>query len=377
MERAFTRSLKVAPINTDEELLAFIKTYKNTIRKSGVRALEDYVCELIRTINPQTLKELLKVLNILVPKIAKDALTQDVYVNIRKAILYRFGKGEMYEKSRTIMKFDINKWRENKAVYMKKVADANASPKEYSFTKIKEVLKNTYDGDYVDKLILLQLCCGSRTGELIYFSTYEETKDNQFIIQHKVLKSKVERDVLKPVLFIDTKTFMKFFNETRKQLVELGITNAITAQAINTTINHRLKKLFDDDDVSTHDMRKLYADMAYQVYAENEKNTAYVSRVLGHDANSVQVSTSYLTVNVKLTANDKKIIKHMDFNKNIVDVPRNENVRDGKGDERLLLTIQAMKNNNQKITARSLQSYGYGARTVREYMKEQKNDLNE
>ena len=92
---------------------------------------------------------------------------------------------------------------EQSRVYEKSIADANMAPKEYSFTKIKEVLKSTYDGDYMDKLIHLQLCCGSRTGELIYFSTsFEEVKTQpHYIKQIGVLKSKVDRNVVKPVLF--------------------------------------------------------------------------------------------------------------------------------------------------------------------------------
>lgn len=370
-DRTFTRGLKAADIKTDEDMLTYVKSYHDTNRQSGMRALQDYVIYIIAGINPQTLKELLKVLNVVVPSIAGDALTQDIYTAIRKAIISRFGAdSEMYAKSRTIMKFDLTKWRENKIEYIKKVAEANKNPKEYSFAKIKEVLINTHDGDYIDQLIFLQLCSGSRVGELIYFSKYEEVKDSKnFIKQIRVLKSKVDRDVIKPILFISPSEFIAIFNTLRATLVKKNITNAVAAQAINTTLNNRIKKLFDDTDVSTHDLRKLYGDLAFQVYSTNEKDTAYISMVLGHDINSVQVSTSYLTVAVHLTSIDKKVVRKMDFTAAAAaDIPRNTTARDGLGAERLRLTVMALNQNNIAITARVLGSYGYGMRIINQYM---------
>ena len=46
---------------------------------------------------------------------------------------------------------------------------------------------------------------------------------------------------------------------------------------------------------------------------------------------------------------------------------------DGKAMDRLLATVDALKQNNQKITARLLKSYGYGQRVILEYMNNKEN----
>ena len=58
-----------------------------------------------------------------------------------------------------------------------------------------------------------------------------------------------------------------------------------------------------------------------------------------------------------------------------VPVPRNLNRRDGKAMDRLLATVEALKQNNQKITSRLLKSYGYGQRVILEYMNNKENKV--
>ena len=69
----------------------------------------------------------------------------------------------------------------------------------------------------------------------------------------------------------------------------------------------------------------------------------------------------------------EKTIPTFEEVKRDVPVPKNINRRDGKVAERLLLTIFALKQNNQKITARLLKSYGYGQRVILEYMNDKEN----
>ena len=131
-ERKFVRELKGANIKDDITLLEFVKKYHKTERKSGIRSLQDHVIQLIKDgINDSTLKELFNVLNVVVPNTANDSVVQDVYKNIRHAVKSRYGiNSEMHNKSLTLMKFDLVRWREIKSEYIKKVAQANKEPKE-------------------------------------------------------------------------------------------------------------------------------------------------------------------------------------------------------------------------------------------------------
>ncbi len=209
-EGTFVRELKMSNIKDDVVLLEFVKKYTTTKKISGIRALQDFVVKLIHDgINDSTLKELFNVLNVVVPAVANDSVVQDVYKNIRHAVKSRYGaNSEMHNKSLSLMKFDILRWRAIKAEYMRKVAQDNKEPTQYGFELIKQILKTTANGDLADLLIFLQLCCGARFGELVYFSTFEKTNDNINIRQVGILKSKDEsKTVEKPILYITPAKF--------------------------------------------------------------------------------------------------------------------------------------------------------------------------
>ena len=237
-------------------------------------------------------------------------------------------------------------------------------------------MKLTANGGVIDLFIFLQLCVGSRFGELLHYSNFEKVDDKTMVKQIGILKGKNEevRSVTKPVLFITPTKFLAEFKRLRTLLAAEKIDNN---DLIQKRVNRRLKKLFHDD-TSSHDLRKIYADVAFKVYGKKEKDTAYIAHVLGHAEGSVQVSTSYLTVNIDLTNEDKtdiieRRIPTFEEVKHIVEVPRNINRRDGKAMDRLLLTISALKANEEKITARKLKDFGYGQRVILEYMNNKEN----
>ena len=108
-------------------------------------------------------------------------------------------------------------------------------------------------------------------------------------------------------------------------------------------------------------MRKIYANLSYDMFADKRRvsESSWISDVLGHSINSLDVSKSYSVVSVMDTghAQDRTVI------------PRNSKARDGHSYARLLKTVEALQNNFKPITARVLKSYGYGSKTIEEYMK--------
>ena len=388
--RSFIRALKTSNITDDAALLVFVQKYHPiTTRKSGVRALQDYIIYLITEgINDATFIELLKILNVFIPRVAKDSLLQDVYHKIRQAVIVRYGRdSSMHKKSLTIMRFDQTKWKANKAAYTRKVADANRAPTQFEFSNIKDVIMRIYQcertkkvkrqmvtiPDMIDMIILVLLCSGSRIGEVLYKATYNEVKDRpHFIKQRGILKTKTLEELVKPILFISVDYFLTVFTQLRELLIAHDVHDDRTATSLMPSINRRIKRYFQAD-ISTHDLRKIYADIAFQVFAEKEKDTAYVSHILGHDINSVQVSTSYLTVAVNMSSDDKIFVKgnlhKVKVVPIVVEVPRNVNKKDGRASERLAATIGAMIINKEKITARSLKKYGYGNAVILGYFR--------
>lgn len=373
--RAFMHALKESHITRDDDMLEFVKRYFIVSRKSGARALQDAAIAIVNgNYGDKTVKELFTVLNDVVPLVAKDSLIQNIYYHIRKAVKTKYGVHDpsqdldspMHQASLTLMRFDQVKWRANRRAYTKRVADGNRRPTRYSFSGIKAGVVHLMKSlDLADGLLLLQICSGARIGEIVYGARFESIGP-RFIKQIGVLKAKGHRTVDKPVLFITTDEFIRRFQSYRDVLTRRGVVDAKSATRVIAGMNAQTKKVFNVDDFHSHELRKLYAEMSWRVYGQHMKQSGWTSSVLGHDPDSVQVSTSYMTVDLPLTAEDTKDVIRLAVDP--VAVPRNTKSRDGQAFQRMLGTIAALEHNNIKVTTQSLREYGYGAKVIREYI---------
>ena len=371
--RTFYRGLK--NINADRELLEYVNNYDKDIdRKTGARALESLVIKHIEAgIPDKTIVELFKILGDVIPRVAGDSLQQNIFAKIRAQVnISYYDNDKIRSKSMTIMRFSQEKWKKYRIDYMKKVSDNNENPTEFEFKKILTVVENARKSYDVDaKLVLLELCSGSRSGELIHYSDFQEVENRpNYVKQINVLKGKDEaeiREIIKPILFIPVPEFIQKFRDVRRELTASEASNPAVYYSMNKKSNELLG-------IPTHTLRKLYAQLAYDTYAKNEKQTAFTSRVLGHGENSITVSLSYMTVHVNGV--DKSLVKELpviEDDKENIEIPYNAvNKRDGKSQERLHRTIEALKANNVKVTLRVLKGYGYGSGSVATYYARQK-----
>ena len=75
------------------------------------------------------------------------------------------------------MRFDQEKWRANREKYNEKVFNNNNQKiqvPEESINSIVEKLK--ISDNPIDKAILLQLCCGGRSVEILSYSNYSRSE---------------------------------------------------------------------------------------------------------------------------------------------------------------------------------------------------------
>jgi len=370
--RNFIRALKSSNIGDDAELMEFLTTYTLTTRQTGVRALQDYLTDKINVgVNAATQAELLNVLNSVIPCVVDsktgDSLEQQFYTNIRQSILKKHGAESVeYKKSMTLMRFNKEKWAANRAKYNASIVEANRVPVIYNWDNVKRAIIELYESNnHINHLLFLQIAGGSRIGELIYASTFEHDEKNNGLIQHGVLKAKNIRGVKKPSLFIAPVEFIKMFENVREHLT--AYTNAEEAQALNAVLNRRVRRVFKRDDMSTHDLRKIYANIAFSIYEGPATQTYFTSSILGHDLKSLTISSIYTTAKINLTPAQISQIRNREvlplIHKNVV-VPYNTQLRDGDALGRLKKTIDALNHNGVKITQRLLKSYGYSSRTV-------------
>jgi integrase len=276
------------------------------------------------------------------------------------------------------MRYDQAKWRAAREVYQRKVVEKNNHKRQFDEDKVYSVMDkiaNMTAPDHVDLAIALQLACGGRISEILPYAEFNPVKKKQHITQTGILKSKERKTITKPVIHFTVPVFMEMLRKLRQKLVadirkikQGKTTHYDLSQENNSKINRRISKYFGEH-IASHSPRKIYAALAYRDFADKTKvsESAYLSDILGHAKDSLDVSTSYSTVAV--VKNEDAEVKEPDPEdpKDVV-VPRNLPLRDGKAGERLAETVRIMRLKGLPISNKILRSYGYGAKTVRQFL---------
>lgn len=370
MFRKFVRAVKL--IDGENEIKEKMsEMYPNVTTNSTVKTLTKICVSNAETAPDGVLIEMLKMLNIVVPKISNDTTGQNVFLGIRKALKKRYPEDSpVIAKAYKIMQFDQDKWKATRAAYNAKVFGLNANKRQIDINKVYEVMDLVkVSENKLDIAIGLQLSCGARISEILSYGKFSESKTDGYIIQKGILKQKGEdkREFInKPLIHY---TITEFFvmlerlrNKLRKKIDEIdeGLsTHYDLSQEYNTKINNRIKGLFGED-LHSHDLRKIYANLSYDLFADKAKTSesSWISNVLGHSPNSLEVSKSY------------SVISLVDVPKDEAEIPRNSKSRDGYAYTRLLKTVEALQKNDLPIDSRALKSYGYGSATVDKYFKQ-------
>ena len=229
--------------------------------------------------------------------------------------------------------------------------------------------------DHVDLAIALQLASGGRISEILSFATFKPAKKKQHITQTGILKSKERKTITKPVIHFTVFEFMNILKKLRLKLVaeirkikQGKTTHYDLSQENNSKINRRISKYFEEH-VASHSLRKIYAALAYRDFADKTKvsESAYLSDILGHAKDSLDVSTSYSTVAVVKQEDVEAKEPEPEDPKDMV-VPRNLKVRNGQAGERLAETVRIMELKGLEINNKALRSFGYGSVTVKDFL---------
>ena len=369
MFRAFVRAVKL--LNTEDEIKQMMTVaYPTITTNSTVRTLEKICTENIKTAPDTVLVEMLKMLNTVVPKISKDATIQSVYLQIRKAMKERYVEGSpIIDKAYKIMQFDQARWKANRAAYNEKVFEKNANKRQIDLNKVYEVMDLTRQSeDPLDLAIGLQLSCGGRISEILSYGQFTESKTDNYVMQTGILKQRGDNprtEVIKPIIHYTRPQFFEMLHKLRDKLksklndIKNGkMTHYDLSQEFNNKVNTRVKSLFNEE-LHSHDLRKIYSNLSYNLFADKNKTSesSWISDVLGHSPNSLEVSKSYSVISLVDVPKDETVI------------PRNSKSRDGHAYDRLLKTVEALQKNNMPIDARALKGLGYGSNTVEQYFK--------
>lgn len=369
MFRTFAREIK--PLNDESAILQKMTAYYPDIQTaSPARTLEQIYVKNIESVAKRSLVEAIGVLNDVLPRIANDSVIQSVFLNVRNAIKARFpDEDPVITKAYNVMRFDQTKWKANREAYKAKIYEQNADKKQIPINKVSEVVELTKRSDNLfDLAVGLEIVCGSRIGEILSYGNFTEAKQDGYVVQTGILKQRENtprENITKPIILVTRAEFFEMLRKLRGK-VSLDIerihggtmTHYELSQKYNQQINNRAKSLFNDEDVTSHMLRKIYGHLSYQLFGDRERisEARWLSEILGHSPNSIEVAASYSTIGFTDTSS-------------ATEIPRNTKARDGHAYDRLLLTVAALKRNNLSVSARILKSYGYGSNTIEEYMK--------
>lgn len=216
-----------------------------------------------------------------------------LYSFIRTRMKKRYGEGSpeyIYLKNLTI---SDEEHRQRRREALDRVTEANDDQKvikkETLYEFVRDLLNNP---TIIDRLIFLQLACGSRFVEIVHpdfrFSKCEDVEG--FITQSSVAKSKEAfKSVTKPLLFIQPDMFLSELKLARSELkVDKDTSYSQATERYGQRVNTIIKRISEGIGLpikSSHDLRRVYANLSFELYARKQKNISHASwlkLVLGH-----------------------------------------------------------------------------------------------
>jgi hypothetical protein len=166
-------------------------------------------------------------------------------------------------------------------------------------------LENPPLRDVYDKIIYAQLNTGSRFVEILKDTKFVKSPDAKMskdilIIGTAKTKDK-NKELTRPLIVSNSKSMIALIAEIRKALPTDDMTNMETTAKYNSIVNTRLQSLtfIPEKYSSSHVLRKIYANMAYLMFApSNMDRTVYIGDLLGHKEGSFGTSISYTNVKI-------------------------------------------------------------------------------
>jgi len=384
--------------------------YKN--KESGASALIQYAIDNIDKYQVDDLRAIFPKLNTILTALYPNKITRNIYFSkIRKPISNKYGlNSEEYKVSQDLIK--ITK-AEKKAItedYNIKVKEKNRDRQVFYTEDVLEVMyKMLAANHWADQALGLLICCGARPIELLVKNKYAPVGDAEMWVHIENLAKKrgdkQDDTVNRPLIHLNCAEFIERVNKVRND-EDFKSKKALDkhghlSQNVDKILNYHLEKyeIFANDNASI--LRKVYANLAYSLYADPIKTNlnVFLSDTLGHDRSDIATASSYSTVVVVPRAKERdnaQIINAIDELRGtarairedvdelkdemkepeIIRPPVQMNRTDEEIKELLRQTLTQMQANNVNITNVNLRKYSrLGSKQVNKYYKDLKKEL--
>lgn len=143
------------------------------------------------------------------------------------------------------------------------------------------------DDVYMNAIALL-VCSGGRQYEILELSDFEKVNSNT-IRQKNIAKSKSDLVLTKPLIIIDSNTFLRLLSKVRDNIV-------FNKNTVNN-LNKIFKELFKQ---TLHFARKIYGSYSYVEYGGDEiALSVWLNKVLGHSEEALGSANNYSNILIK------------------------------------------------------------------------------
>ena len=354
---------KMKPITTEKVVELTKKEYDNiniSNKATAPSIFTNVIVNNILKLNKTETKLSLSLICKLGVAFYDGSKTRDVfYTKIRKPILEKYGKDSPeYIQTLDLMKITKEERTKLNKDYKKKVKNANKNVKTYYSNDLMDIIEKTKNNDdWATRAVGLILASGCRAVELLDKNTFKidpKRKDNWVIVGNIAKKREGKKDfvTIRPIIGYTAKEFIDAVNDFRKSISnkKIYMTEGNEKGQLNKSnsqlLSKRAKEIFNDPEITSKTLRKLYGNMAHLLYGGDCNLNIWLGSVLGHDEDDFQTSFSYSTVKVVNGDNpEEKEEEKKEENKS-----NTRNLSVEKKEQIVRDTIKKMLKNGEKIS---------------------------
>jgi hypothetical protein len=284
--------------------------------------------------------------------------SERLFTLLRKPIKQMYGDtSEIYKRSLYDMGISQARSLQKKQEYREKVATTGMQRTELPEYKNDDVYKlldeNLNALTPLKRVIAVMLATGSRFIEVLT-SDYSKIKGESMKIKIDNL-AKGGKSIIRPLIRINTTKVMNAIKSIRENL-DLSGDKVQISDRYNSQTNKLLKQI--DPELTTHKLRKLAGNLAYQLYGENANPTVWIQNYYGHS----DPSTTLTYENVNVAPEQVQTVDYPQF--------LNKKKRNWENERLQLLTefYRFIKQNNLNIPYKDIKGkYGYSSRTLSKF----------
>lgn len=237
------------------------------------------------------------------------------YSKVRKLISAHISHPQILQQLRASVKMTKDQFELANHAARKVLELKNSRQTVISFLFVNSVVNRVRSCiSFADKFVLLQLACGARKVELLdaSTSTFVAVPHQRRLIEQRGFAKKrdeVAHSIVKPLLWIDSDTFLTCLSEIRGEVDKRGKQGReAIAKSFSTQLERHCHLLWPMNPMNgyrtgTHLNRAIYANVAYHFRkGPGQSLTKFIKHQLGHD--SMGSAANYMNVAIAFAEDD-------------------------------------------------------------------------